>query len=113
MIKLIEYANINTSEIEIAGKSYYYDDSLYNTGSLLAWSIRNNEPVLLKQLNMFSVYVSIFLKLVTFILLVQTLSLFTMKIQVLILKYGLLIKKSQKSELFVFSHYKQRLMMNY
>lgn len=44
MIKLTEYANINTSEIEIAGKSYYYDGSLYNTGSLLAWSIRNNEP---------------------------------------------------------------------
>lgn len=43
MIKLTEYANINTSEIEIAGKSYYYDGSLYNTGSLLAWSIRNNE----------------------------------------------------------------------
>lgn len=44
MIKLTEYANINTSEIEIAGKSYYYDDSLYNTGSLLVWSIRRNEP---------------------------------------------------------------------
>ena len=44
MIKLTDYANINTSEIEIAGKSYYYDDVLYNTGQTLAWSIRNNEP---------------------------------------------------------------------
>lgn len=44
MIKLTEYPNINTGEIEIAGKDYYYDGSLYNTGSLLAWSIRNNEP---------------------------------------------------------------------
>lgn len=44
MIKLTEYANINTSEIEIAGKSYYYDGVLYNTGQTLAWSIRNNEP---------------------------------------------------------------------
>ena len=44
MIKLIEYPNINTSEIEIAGKSYYYDNSLYNSGQTLAWSIRNNEP---------------------------------------------------------------------
>ena len=48
MIKLTEYPNINTSEIEIAGKSYYYDDSLYNTGSLLTWSIRNNEPDTIK-----------------------------------------------------------------
>lgn len=44
MIKLTEYANINTSEIEIAGKGYYYDGVLYNTGQTLAWSIRNNEP---------------------------------------------------------------------
>lgn len=44
MIKLTEYPNINTSEIEIAGKNYYYDDSLYNSGHVLAWSIRRNEP---------------------------------------------------------------------
>lgn len=44
MIKLTEYPNINTSEIEIAGKNYYYDDSLYNSGQVLAWSIRRNEP---------------------------------------------------------------------
>lgn len=44
MIKLTEYANINTSEIEITGKSYYYDGVLYNTGQTLAWSIRRNEP---------------------------------------------------------------------
>lgn len=43
MIKLTEYPNINTSEIEIAGKCYYYDNTLYNNGNLLAWSIRNNE----------------------------------------------------------------------
>lgn len=39
MIKLTEYPNINTSEIAIAGKSYYYDNSLYNSGQVLAWSI--------------------------------------------------------------------------
>lgn len=44
MIKLTEYPNINTSEIEIAGKNYYYDDSLYNSGQVLTWSIRRNEP---------------------------------------------------------------------
>lgn len=44
MITLTEYLNINTSEIEIAGKNYYYDDSLYNSGQVLAWSIRRNEP---------------------------------------------------------------------
>lgn len=44
MIKFTEYPNINTSEIEIAGKSYYYDNSLYNNGQTLAWSIRRNEP---------------------------------------------------------------------
>lgn len=44
MIKFTEYPNINTSEIEIAGKSYYYDDSLYNSGQVLTWSIRRNEP---------------------------------------------------------------------
>lgn len=44
MIKLTEYPNINTSEIAIAGKSYYYDNSLYNSGQVLAWSIRHNEP---------------------------------------------------------------------
>ena len=44
MIKLTEYVNINTSEIEIAGKNYYYDDSLYNSGQVLAWSIRHSEP---------------------------------------------------------------------
>lgn len=44
MIKLTEYPYINTSEIEIAGKNYYYDGSLYNTGQLLAWSIRKNQP---------------------------------------------------------------------
>lgn len=44
MIKLTEYPNINTSEIEIAGKNYYYDNSLYNSGQVLAWSIRRNEP---------------------------------------------------------------------
>lgn len=48
MIKLTEYANINTSEIEIAGKSYYYDGVLYNTGQTLAWSIRNNESKTVK-----------------------------------------------------------------
>lgn len=48
MIKLTEYPNINTSEIEIAGKRYYYDSSLYNSGNLLAWSIRNNEPETIK-----------------------------------------------------------------
>ena len=50
MIKLTEYANINTSEIEIAGKSYYYDNSLYNNGQTLAWSIRNNEPDTIKSI---------------------------------------------------------------
>lgn len=44
MIKLTEYPNINTSEIAIAGKSYYYDNSLYNSGQVLAWSIRHDEP---------------------------------------------------------------------
>ena len=48
MIKLTEYHNINTSEIEIAGKRYYYDNSLYNSGQTLAWSIRNNEPDTIK-----------------------------------------------------------------
>lgn len=50
MIKLTEYPNINTSEIEIAGKSYYYDNSLYNNGQTLAWSIRNNEPDTIKSI---------------------------------------------------------------
>lgn len=50
MIKLTEYPNINTSEIEIAGKNYYYDDSLYNSGQTLAWSIRNNEPDTIKSI---------------------------------------------------------------
>lgn len=48
MIKLTEYPNINTCEIEIAGKNYYYDDSLYNSGQVLAWSIRRNEPEIVK-----------------------------------------------------------------
>ena len=50
MIKFTEYPNINTSEIEIAGKSYYYDNSLYNNGQTLAWSIRNNEPDTIKSI---------------------------------------------------------------
>lgn len=50
MIKLTEYPNINTCEIEIAGKSYYYDNSLYNNGQTLAWSIRNNEPDTIKSI---------------------------------------------------------------
>lgn len=50
MIKLTEYTNINTSEIEIAGKNYYYDNSLYNNGQTLAWSIRNNEPDTIKSI---------------------------------------------------------------
>lgn len=50
MIKLTEYPNINTSEIEIAGKSYYYDNSLYNNEQTLAWSIRNNEPDTIKSI---------------------------------------------------------------
>lgn len=50
MIKFTEYPNINTSKIEIAGKSYYYDNSLYNKGQTLAWSIRNNEPDTIKSI---------------------------------------------------------------
>lgn len=61
MIKFTEYANINTSEIEIAGKSYYYDGSLYKTGQTLTWSIRNNEPKTVKSIeHVFALCESIF-----------------------------------------------------